>query len=303
MNKYINRLLVPLVLTALLCPDCSRQTKPIQAGALTIFVSILPQKYFVEKICGEYATVRALIPPGASPHTFEPKPSQMTELAHARLFLSIGVEMEQLWLPKIGALYPKLRIVATDSGIAKSFMEDKTEDHHAHNDHENEFRHDQEGYDPHIWLSPLLVKEQARTIAHVVGAIDTVHRAFYLQRLAAFETEIDSLRAQIAVKLTKCDKRRSFMAFHPSWGYFAHEFSLTQIAIESEGKEPGIKEIGAIADLARQVGITTVFVQPQFSKRTAQRLARHLGGRVVEADPMAEDWAVSLLKVAGALCE
>jgi zinc transport system substrate-binding protein len=272
---------------------CARPV-PAELAGLQLFVSVPPQKYIVEKICGPYGSVSTLIPPGASPHTFEPKPAQMARLAGARCYFTVGIDMEAAWLPKIRSVNPGLRVVATDSGIVKRSMEEDAEG--GHDDHHHE------GDDPHIWLSPDLVKMQARRVAEALMQCDTVHTAVYRERLAMFEVEIDSLKARIAGQLERCGAAKSFLVFHPSWGYFADAFSLRQIAIEVEGKEPGIRRLGGIVGRAKREGIRAVLVQPQFSKKIAAAVAAELGGTTLVADPMAEDWAANLERVAGVLC-
>ncbi|MBN1578134.1 MAG: zinc ABC transporter substrate-binding protein [Chitinispirillaceae bacterium] len=294
---------------ALLC--CCSRPMPGSSGKPLLFVSIPPQKYFVEKICGDYYSVKTLIPPGASPHSYEPKPSQMAELAEARIYFSIGVEMERAWLPRIKKLNPRLMVVPTDSGIVKLPADEPGAAAHGGDTygHGNVGSGRQDhgarvhgGSDPHIWLSPGLVKLQARRITRALAATDTARGRFYRKRLAAFETEIDSLQERITAGLEECGAKRSFLVFHPSWGYFAADFSLRQIAVEAGGKEPGMKEVGEVVARAKKEGITTVLVQPQFSRKTADIIAQRMGGKTVTADPLAEDWPENLLRVTGVLC-
>ena len=279
---------------------CSRPAPAEQTG-LQLFVSVPPQKYIVEKIGGPRCSVTTLIPAGASPHTFEPKPAQMARLAQARLYFTVGVEMEAAWLPKIRSVNPGLPVVATDSGIVKRSMEDDAKGER-HPDEDGHGNHRHEGADPHIWLSPDLVKVQARIVAEALERIDTAHAAEYRERCVRFEMEIDSLKARIAGRLERCGAPKSFLVFHPSWGYFADAFSLRQLAIEVEGKEPGLRRLGEIVSKARSEGVRTVLVQPQFSKKIADAVAAQLGGMTRVADPLAEDWAANLERVAGVLC-
>lgn len=279
---------------------CSKPAPDYNAG-ISVFVSIPPQRYFVEKIGGEFCRVRTLIPAGASPHTFEPKPRQMAELAKARLYFSVGVEMERAWLPKLRSVAPKLFIVATDSGIDKRGMEENEHDgDHAGSDGHEQCQHG--GVDPHIWLSPELVKQQAAIIVRALAAVDTQHAAVYRRRYAHFMIEIDTLQRRIADHLEQCEAPERFLVLHPSWGYFAHAFGLRQIAIEVEGKEPGVRRLAEIVSMAKRDRIQAVLVQPQFSARTAGVIAKRIGGTVVTADPLAEDWAENLERIAGILC-
>ena len=285
----------------LLCV-CSRQV-PETSGQLTVFVSIPPQKYFAERLCSGFCEVKTLIPAGASPHTYEPKPSQMAELSKARLYFSVGVEMEKAWLPRLQKINRQLRVVATDSGIEKRRMsarvEDVQDEGNGINGHQG-YEHYEE--DPHIWLSPALVKHQAAVMARALMTIDTLHRGVYSDRLTAFRREIDSLDERIAAKFDRCNNVKSFLVFHPSWGYFADAFSLRQLAIEVEGREPGIREMGTIVERAKKEECGVILVQPQFSRRIAEKIAAHIGATVAVADPLAENWSENLTAVAEVLC-
>ena len=278
-------------------------TRPVekQSFPISVFVSVPPQKYFVEKIGGEYCTVQTLIPAGTSPHTFEPKPRQMAALAKADLYFSVGVEMEKAWLPKLRSSVPGLKVIPTDSGIVKLRMEDDEEPVHA-GEKESSPGHHPEGADPHIRLSPDLVKLQAAKIVRALADADTVHAVEYHKRYEHFLMEIDTLKQRVADRLERCGAPDTFLVFHPSWGYFAHAFGLHQIAIEVEGKEPGLRRLGEIAVLAKHEGIRTVLVQPQFSVKTAAVIAREIGGTTLVADPLAENWAENLERVTGVLC-
>ena len=92
------------------------------ARPLKVFVSILPQKYFVEKIGGDSVEVAVMVQPGASPATYEPKPKQMVALAKSDIYFAIGVPFEKTWLPKIVAANPKMHIVYTQVGIEERAM-------------------------------------------------------------------------------------------------------------------------------------------------------------------------------------
>ncbi|MBN2055665.1 zinc ABC transporter substrate-binding protein [bacterium] len=278
-------------------------------GAVDVFVSILPQKYFVEKIGGSQVTVSVMVTPGASPATYEPAPRQMAALASAEIYFSIGVPFEHVWLPKLSAANANLRIVPTDHGIAKREIEtfhsilqgagDGAQEHgHDHHEHAHE-----SGMDPHIWLSPSLVKLQAAVICSALAELDPPHAGLYQANLAAFNLQLDDLDMELRAVFDGLPEPRSFMVFHPSWGYFADTYGLKQIPVELEGKEPKPAHLAALIQMARQRGIRVIFVQPQFSSRSAQVIAREIGGRVSSADPLAEAWADNLRRQAAAFRE
>jgi zinc transport system substrate-binding protein len=281
---------------------------------LPVFVTIAPQKYFVQQIGKDLVDVQVMVEPGADPHTYEPKPQQMVAISKAKLYFAVGIEFEEANLSKITATNLKLKVIHTDHGIEKLDMEahhhhdDHAEEHHeGDHDHEkgehhgdadhDEDHHEHAGLDPHIWLSPPLVKIQARTILAALQEADPVHRSVYEANFKAFTAQIDQLDADL--KKTFAGKTGlQFLVFHPSWGYFAHAYGLKQVPIEIEGKDPKPAQLKELIQHARENGIKVVFVQPQFSTQSAEVVAREIGGQVAFADPLAEDWMANLRQVA-----
>lgn len=264
------------------------------ADKITVFVSILPQKYFVEQIGRERVEVNVMVLPGASPATYEPKPSQMAALNRAAIYFSIGVPFEHTWLDRIASANPALTIVKTDEGIRKIPMASRTG--HGHGSAESH-DHDHGGLDPHIWLSPPLVIRQAEQITRALTAADPDNHALYSQNAGKFIESITALHREIQT-ITARIPQKAFIVFHPSWGYFAQTYGFEQIAMEMEGKEPKPQQLEEIIRTARKKQIRTVFIQPQFSKKSARLLAGEIQGKVATLDPLAENWAENLKNAA-----
>lgn len=256
---------------------------------LSVFVSIVPQRYFVRQIGKELVDVHAMVPPGADPHTYEPKPRQMVSLATAKLYFAIGIEFEAARLKKILSTNPQIKVVHTDEGIQKISMTE--------GDHHGEDQHDHSGFDPHIWLSPPLVMMQARTILNALGEADPVNRSYYEANYKAFMAELVDLDADLK-KIFADRQGLRFMVFHPSWGYFARSYGLVQVPIEIEGKSPKPAQLAGLIENARENNIKIIFVQPQFSSKSAELIAREIGGEVAFVDALAEDWSENLREVA-----
>lgn len=287
------------LLFLIIIAGCSNKTSDSASATMKIFVSIPPQKYFLEKLCVDRAEISVLLPPGASPHSYEPKPSQMARLSKSRIYFSVGGDFEASLLPRLRKSCPNLLIIPTDSTITRITFDEEHEADHAVETAEE--HHSHHGTDPHIWLSPELVKEQVKIMADALCEIDTLNRQFYRQNYSLFIEQISSLQAAIKERLKDCKSGEPFMVFHPSWGYFAREFNLTQIAIEIDGKEPSMRELGIIFKKARADSIHTIFTQPQFSSRSAELIAKQLNVQVVSANPLAENWDESLLKLSEAI--
>jgi zinc transport system substrate-binding protein len=265
-------------------------------GPVSVVVSLIPQKFFVEKIGGRHVTVTVLVDQGASEHAYEPKPVQMAALARADIYFSMGLEFEKVWIGRFIKKMPGLHIAACDSGIVKIAMQS------SHHDHEGEQSRDDNGLDPHIWLSPGLVKTIAANITAHLCAVDTEHATEYRGNAERFIGEINALQDTIRAILGNAGVRE-IIVFHPSWGYFAREFGLIQIPIELEGKEPMAGELKEVIAHARERSITTIFVQPQFSRKTAGFVAAQIGGTVKVLDPLAAQWDVNLIHSARAMAQ
>lgn len=279
-----------LALLAALPPDAPA------AQPLEVTVSIAPQKHFVERVGGAAVKVNIMVRPGSSPHEYEPTPQQMAALARSKAYFAVGVEFEKAWLPRFRRAAPGLEVVDTIVGIERLKMaEPRSVGGHSH-------AHDHGGADPHVWLSPPLVRLQAMNIRDALIRLDPARAADYHRNYEAFARDINRVDEAVITALAAAPPtRRKFLVFHPSWGYFARAYGLTELAIEVEGKEPGPRQLAQVIDIARKEGIGVIFVQPQFSRRSAETVAQALSARIATLDPLAEDWPANLLAAADAL--
>lgn len=294
------------------------------ADPLRVFVSLPPQKFFVERLGGDRVKVEALVPAGADPHTFEPSPAQMKALSQASLYFAIGVPFEKTLVSRIRSINPQLTVIQTDQDLPKRFMVPHS---HGHGDegkdqksgekgkpkaqgqgvesatHSESHDHDHGEPDPHVWLSPPLVMAMARTMALALMEADPSDRAGYEGRYKTFLAEVAALDLEIHRILREAKPPRIFYVFHPSWGYFADAYGLEQVSVESEGKEAKPAHLKALIQSARQAGVKVLFVQPQFSSRSAEMVAKEIGATLEVLDPLAENWMENLRQVTRRLRE
>ncbi len=267
----------------------------------TVVVSILPQSEFVARIAGGKVKILTLVGPGASPHNYEPTPRQMAELSGASLWLTIGgVEFEKAFLPKVKALYPRLRIVDTAAGVKYRTLES-----HSHEgeggDGDAEVDHDEEGGpDPHVWLGRDAVKVQLSAATEALCALLPPEAAQFRKNRDAYAAEIDAVFASLAKELAPLKGQKVFV-YHPSFGYFLDSFGIVQEAVELGGKEPTQKSLASLIAEAKADGAKVVFVQNQFSTNAARTVASAIGGVVVEVDPLAPDWLANIKAMGAAL--
>ncbi len=263
------------------------------AQKVKVFVSISPQKFFVQQIGKDLVDVNVMVQPGQSPATYEPKPKQMVAISKSKLYFAIGVPFEDTWLKKISTTNPNMNIIHTDNDIQKIKMAEGYHHKQRHSDH----LHDDTGLDPHIWLSPKLVQIQALAILNALKKVDPLHQKTYQNNYQMFVTQVKHLDARLSKLFYNKNKLR-FLVFHPSWGYFAKDYGLEQIAIEIEGKNPKPADIKEIINYARENKIKIIFAQPQFSTKNAKLIAREINGAIVFADPLAFNWILNMDHVA-----
>jgi len=260
---------------------------------MTVMVSIVPQKYFVERVGGDLVEVMVMVEPGSSPATYEPKPEQLQALSGAAAYFSIGVPFEGAWLGKIAEANPDMLMVDTIADIERRPINAP----HDHDEDEDDHEHNEGAPDPHVWVSPELVKLQSQVIHDALVELDPAHKDDYKANLDAFIADIDQLEADIKATLSGLESNK-FMVFHPAWGYFAHDFGLVQIPVEAGGLEPSAQEMAHLIEEAQEEGIKIVFAQPEFSTSSAETIASEIGGEVLLISPLAPDWLANLQQVA-----
>jgi len=280
----------------LLSTAWSEEERPLIAA------SIMPQKYFIQQVAKDNFHVEIMVLPGANPATYEPKPSQIVSLNKASAYMAIGVPFEKTWLKRFSDINKNMMVVDTTAGITKMPSVSVHNLTSQKNSEESTKHSSTEEPDPHIWLSPRLVKIQAKNIYNALVSLDPANQQEYRRNLEDFLTELDLLDEKIRHLLLPA-KGRKFLVFHPSWGYFAKDYNLTMIPIEVEGNEPSASELAKIIDLAKKEGIKIILTQPEFNARSAEIIAKEIGCNVVPISPLSPEWHDNLLNAASELAE
>ncbi len=240
---------------------------------INIMVSILPQVDFVENIGRDKVSVSAMIPPGFSPATYDPDIEQLKKLGVSDLYIRIGyIPFEKTQMKKLADLNPEMKMIDSSKGIEI---------------YEN---------DPHIWMSPRLVKIQVENIYLALAEIDSENKDFYEKNKNEYLAKLDDLDFELQNSFSKMQGKK-ILVFHPAFGYLARDYGFEQIAIEIEGKEPSAENLAKIIDTAKKENIGTIFIQEQFDTKSAEAIARQINGNVVPLDPLAEDYIENLRKI------
>jgi zinc transport system substrate-binding protein len=257
-----------------------------------VFTSIPPQEWLVASLAGDLVQTEVLLPPGASPATYEPTPKQMAALDRSQLYLQIGVPFEHALLDKISSLMPDLRVVDCRMGVELEPM-DSGAQHHGPG-----------ATDPHIWLDPERMKIIGRNTAIALEGLLPEKTSIIEERLDTLIEDLDATDRRVAAALAPLIGRR-VIVFHPAFGYFTRRYGLIQTAIEFEGKAPSARRLASIIEEMDAWEARALFVQPQFSRSSAERVARALGCEIIELDPLAGNYLTNLehmaRQIAGAL--
>jgi len=283
MRKYI----------ALLCFALAACAAPVKKEKPTIAVTILPQKYFVEKIAGDLVDVTVLVPPGASPELYSLMPSQMSGLSSTTAWLGIGkIGFEVGWADKIKESNPNLKYFDTSVKADWIAGEEEMHDDHMH----------QHGVDPHIWSAPDEVRKIADETCMALSSLFPDQQNLLEENNRKFQAEIDSLDQELKEVFSQLPAKK-FLIFHPALTYLARQYELEQIAMEQEGKEPSPKHLKELAEIAKNENIKTIFVQKEFNMDNARQMANEIGGQVIQIDPLNENWTEELRKIAQKIAE
>ncbi|MCK5731188.1 MAG: zinc ABC transporter substrate-binding protein, partial [Draconibacterium sp.] len=258
-----------------------------------ITVSILPQKTFVQKIAGDDFEVNVLIPPGSSPAAYSLLPSQLIDIAKSAVWFRIGyIGFEYSWKDKIAQANNNMKVVDLSEGL--DLIADKVEQHggHVH----------MQGVDPHIWLSPVLVKQIARKILDELLILKPEKSAEYEANYLKFVEEIEQLNSEIKSKLKEY-KGKKIIVFHPSLSYYARDFGLEQFSLETGGKEPTPRQLARVVDLAKEENLRIIYIQSEFDLEHARVFADEIDGEIIQVWPLNPAWEDNLMEMTNIFIE
>lgn len=278
-RKYLSFLLIFITIIGVLtaCKSGNKQERNVS-------VSILPQKYFIERIAGDFVNVNVMIPPGMNPTTCDFSTEQLKKLYDSDICFTIG------YLPfETTHLYPVLEN-KKDIQLVNHSDNIKLLEGTCGHVHENEHAH---GVDPHIWLSPHYAKEMSKTILSVLSEKYPEQKAVFEANYEKLAADIDSLDVK-ARNILAGKRNKSFLIYHPALTYFVNDYGMEQISIENEGKEPNPAHLKSIIDQTKEKDIHIIFIQNQFDVNNAQSIAKETGGTIIPIDPLAEDWLTEM---------
>ncbi len=283
---------------AVSCSEPSRDTVEQERkpdAALSVFVNIPPQAYFVDRIGGDEVKVEILVPAGREPHDFSPSPRIIMALGKADIYFHGRIPFGLGLAERVKDADTAAKIVDITEGINFRKIDDPTHHDHDHG-HAHDHSHHPEGKDPHVWLGPPEIKIQAENISEALKKADPERSDEYAANLAEFLSEIDKVHLALQETL-KPYRGETFYVYHPAFGYFCRAYNLNQRAVETGGRSPSPKHLRSLIQQARQDNVRVIFTQPQFEGRSVEAVAEAIDGAVVPLDPLAYDVLDNLIRI------
>ena len=281
-------------LTALLLISLSacNPKAPSHPEKPVVSVSILPQQYFIERLAGDLVVVNVMIPPGASPATYEPTVSQLHRIDRTAVYMKIGyLGFERSWMEKILSANPSMQVVDLSRGIELIRGIEPADHHHDH---------DHRGTDPHIWMSARNARVIASNMFEPLCELLPGETEMLASNLSQLVLELDSLDQVITDMLSEME-HRNFMIYHPALSYFARDYNLLQLPLELEGKTPSPAHMKQMTALGKEHHIAAIFLQWQFDQKNSETLANEIGAEIIQINPLDPDWNSQMLFIASQL--
>jgi zinc transport system substrate-binding protein len=295
--KSVLGLVAATVVVAVFAVGC----REVEPAGVRAWVSIQPQKYFVERVGGDSVSVEVLVRPGQSPEMYAPSAAQMGQLARADLYFGIGVPIEVPLFRRIESSMRGVRIVHTGvSPVEYQPMEYQPVEQHRHGSGHACGGCEQLAQDPHIWLDPMQMISAVRRVRDALIEADPGQQAQFKANAAVLIGQLRDLDATLSRQLSPY-AGRSFFINHPALGHFAARYGLEQRSIEHAGTAPSARRIADLVEEARAERAGAIFTQPEFGRTTASVLARALDVEVLELNILSEDYFVSMQQIADRL--
>jgi len=259
-----------------------KQKPQAPTNQILVAATIPPVGDMVWQIAGADSglMVMTILPPGASPHTYEPTPEDMRDLQNARLIFTIGHGLDD-WAVSLTANIPQVEIITMDQGL------NLREHDHGHEEDELKKEDHEENKDPHYWLSVKNAKIMAGNITQALITLDPANEKLYAENLADYMDELNYTDEAIKHKFRDFEKR-DILTYHNAWGYFADDYDLNVIgAFEANpGQEPTIDQLAELQTKIKNHGLHTIFIEPQLSEQVIKPFSQDLGLKTAVLDPL-----------------
>lgn len=254
---------------------------------LPVVSSIYPVADMVRQIGGEHVDVTVVLPAGASPHTFEPKPSMLKKFSSAKIFFMVGAGLE-FWAEKFIRLSgPNLTTVVLSENTPLIHTLAHLDEYEHRDGKTDKTDNGGRAANPHIWLDPNVARSMVSSITVSLAAVDREHATTYQHRSEMYLDKLNRLDFHIR-KTIESFTNKKYVSFHDSWAYFARRYGLEPVGViaASPGRNPTPLQLGRIVEHIKTYRIQSVFAEPQLNSKVAEVIAKEAGVSVLILDPI-----------------
>jgi len=257
------------------------KNQEINPNQIKVAATIFPIYDILKNVGGDKIEPILILPPGASPHTFEISPEQIKNLQNAKIIFTIGQNLDS-WLNNIADAIPNSQLFDLYTQVNLVTLDATNPNHRPDEDEEKST-----GYDPHYWLNPENAILIAKATAKQLSIVDSANISYYEERSNNFISQLTKADKGWKEKLDNLSEK-NIVVFHDAWGYFADHFNLNIIGTFEPfpGQEPTPKYLTELQKTVEENNIQTLFVEPQLSQESITTLASDLGVKIDVLDPL-----------------
>ena len=251
-----------------------------------VLTSIKPLQLIAAAVQDGVAIPEVLLPPGASPHNYALRPSDVRKVQSVDLLYWIGPDMEG-FLPRVltGRSLPSVAVQDLPGLKLRHFGADN----HSHAEEADEHDHDHRpgSLDAHLWLSPVNARVIADKMAADLSAADPANAQRYQSNAKAFDERLGALDQRLKKRLANVEGKPYFV-FHEAFDYFEDAYGLKHAGVFAVAAEvqPGAQHVAAMRKRLQEVGKTCVFSEPPLRPRLAETLVAGLPVKLAELDAL-----------------
>ena len=278
------RKLIPSFLLLVILAGCGTAPAGSPDTGLRVVASTTIIGDVVAQVGGDLINLTVLFPPGADPHTFEPRPQDIAAISDANVVVIHGLDLEETLNTTLDANVNGLLVHAAEGIDLLEFADDEHE--HEEEDHSGEEEHAHEGIDPHTWTDPNNVIIWTENIASALSEADPANAEKYRSNAEAYINELRELDAWIRAQVDAIPAgKRALVTDHASFGYFADEYGFEQVGLVvaslSTNASPSAKELAELTDAIKEHNVPAIFVGTTVNPALSEQVASDTGAQVV----------------------
>lgn len=240
---------------------------------LTVYTSFYPMYDLTKKVGGDKINLKNLVPAGTEPHDWEPTPSDMGNLEKADILIYNGAGMEA-WLDKVLKSINNKKLVTVEASKGLKLLDNPNKDENL-------------TYDPHVWLNPMLAKQEMEAIKNALVSADPLNKEYYEKNYNDNAQKLDQLDQEYKKTLGALSKKDIVVA-HQAFGYLCNAYGLNQVAIEglAADSEPSPARMAEIVNFIKEKQLKYVFFEELVSPKVAQTIAQETGATAAVLNPL-----------------